>query len=517
MKPTALLLLGALALCAQDKAGVIEGAVVNSVSGVGIEGATVTLASNMSVGSAGNRRYQAVSDSTGSFRITGIAPGDYSPIVQKSGFFLSLAPAVFGGAMVHVHSGEDTPPLRLEMTPPARLRGRVIGIDGKPAAKVDVATGREYADTTKTDDDGAFVFENLEPGPRSLMARVKHVRTYFPATTNPKLAELIAVAPGSDQGGYEIRLQPAARTYRVRGVVLDSAGKPAPKTVVEILPDSDGAAPGGLLSVAAGTTTFSIATHSAGVEAWKEDPAVTNADGVFEFPSVPEGGWVFRFESEELIHAAAAVDVRQDIDGLKIRLEAPFDLRGSVQLSDGSTPPDDPGVIVRLTSFEGLPGQGRQNQKDGTLLFTNVTPGRYNVQATIPSGRYYVAAVMAGTTDVTHQPVPLSAVTPPIRVILKPGATITGIVEKGEGATVLVVPQTLTPGDTGWLKACRPGGSCELAGLPPGSYYASALHSFDFRDLESISQVERLRAIVRDAVSVRVDEGGVASVLLKAP
>jgi hypothetical protein len=252
-----------------------------------------------------------------------------------------------------------------------------------------------------------------------------------------------------------------------------------------------------------------------GVAPENEDPAVTGPDGAFEFPALPERDWIFSVESEDLVHAVAAVDVRQDIDDLKIRLESPVDLTGTVTLSDGSAPPGDTMIVVRLNSVDGAPGAGAVSRK-GVLEFKNVTPGRFRIHTgEMATGGYYVASVMAGTTDVTNQVVALNSASPPIRVILKPGSTISGTVEKGEGASVLLVPQTLAPGDTGWLRECGAGGSFEFAGLPPGDYYAVAIAHVDLRALQALS--EFVRAVVRDATPVRVDEGAVASVQLKPP
>jgi hypothetical protein len=226
---------------------VVAGSVVNSVTGAALDGARVTLAPRSKNGFVeGEASYQAVTDADGSFRINGVKPGEYMPLALKPGFIPPLA-ATFGRP-THIGAGEDPPPLRLELIPPARLRGRVIGTDGKPAAKVQVGLGNQYAKTATTDDDGAFVFNELDPGSYGLMAQMNHVRTYYPATADAALAEPIMVRAGADQSGYEIRLQPAPRTYRVRGVVLDAAGKPAPKTVVQALPASGTETTGGFLS-----------------------------------------------------------------------------------------------------------------------------------------------------------------------------------------------------------------------------------------------------------------------------
>jgi hypothetical protein len=514
MKPAVLLLLGALALCAQDKTAVVEGSIVNSVTGAGIDGATLALSEFKKKGGPGTE-YRAVTDAAGSFRISGVKPGKYLPFAQKPGFIPQLA-AGFNGPL-HISAAEDAPPLRLELTPPARLRGHVFGTDGKPAAKVQVAFANQYAFTATTDEDGAFLFDNLNPGSYGLLARADHVRTYYPATLDPALAEPVIVRAGADQNGYEIRLQPGPRTWRVRGVVLDTAGKPAPKAVVEPLLASGIDAPGQFLSASRGAIGFSIWSRPPGVSPESEDPAVTGPDGAFEFPALPERNWIFRVESEDHVFAVAEVGVRQDIDDLKIRLESAVDLTGTVTLSDGSPPPDDTTILVRLKSVDGTPGGGAQSEK-GTLEFKNVAPGRFRISPDVGgAGRYYVQSLMTGTIDVTSQPVFLNAASPPIRVILKRGSTLSGTVKKGEGAMVLLVPQTLAPGEKGWVRDCGPGGSFEFAGLPPGEYYALAVMSLDLRNLQAWSGLERLRSLVRDATLVRVDESAVASVQLKPP
>jgi hypothetical protein len=508
MKSAALLLFG-LAALAQDNSRILEGTVVNSVTGVGIDGATVTLLKPKNKDLEAT--YSAVTDAAGSFSIAGVEPGIYISVAQKPGFIrpLSFVPSI--------QIDQNPPPLRLELIPPARLRGRVIGTDGKPAAEVRVAIGNQYVNTATTDAEGAFVFDKLDPGSYGLLARANHVRTYYPATVDPASAEPILVRAGADQSGYEIRLQPAPRTYRVRGVVLDAAGKPAPKTVVEPLAASGIYTTGELLAASRGAMGFSISSRSPGVAPESEDTAVTGPDGVFEFPALLERNWIFRVESEEHIFAAAEVSVRQDIDDLEIRLESPVDLTGTVTLSDGSPLPDDTTMLVRLNSVDGTPGAAAKNEK-GTLKFKNVTPGRFRINAgATRTGRFYVAAVMAGTTDVTSQTVSLNAASPPIRVILKPGSTISGTVEKCEGAEVMLVPQNPVPGDTGWLRECGAGGSFEFASLAPGEYYAVAVMSIDLRNLQGFSDLEHLRAVVRDATAVRVDEGAVASVQLKPP
>ena len=57
-------------------------------------------------------------------------------------------------------------------------------------------------------------------------------------------------------------------------------------------------------------------------------------------------------------------------------------------------------------------------------------------------------------------------------------------------------------------------GSFNFTGLPPGEYYAIAVSRFE---VKTMSGLERMREIVRDATTVYLEDGGAASIQLKAP
>src|SRR5579863_4840205 len=100
--------------------GAVEGTVLNSVTGAGIDGASVVLFA------AQSNRYQTTSDAVGHFKITGIAPGNYRTAADKNGF----APPTpdlgfFRGAGLHVGSDGDPVKLELRLTPFNTIAGRV--------------------------------------------------------------------------------------------------------------------------------------------------------------------------------------------------------------------------------------------------------------------------------------------------------------------------------------------------------------------------------------------------------
>jgi hypothetical protein len=505
MKPVAVLLFFGLTALAQDKPGVLEGSVVNSVTGAGLEGVHVTL-----LGSHKDGLKQSDTDSAGNFHISGIAPGDYRVFVQRTGFSSPpLVSSKLSVPSVHVDAGTDPPHLRLALVPPATLRGRVFGTDGKPAANVQVTLDPQFEKKTTTDDYGAFVFENIPPGEHSLTVLHEHVRTYFPATTDPASAEPISVRPGEDQGGYEIRLQTAS-VYRLHGVVLDAAGQPSANSVVQLLPDLPGADERHLMLSFAGSIEIFSLNHSTGVQAVREPSVRSGKDGAFEFPFVREGNWVLRAEAENVDRGAALVSVRKDIDDVRIRLEGPVEILGRTILIDGSPAPANAFINLLLTSTEGTRNAGGSVDKTGSLRIEDVSPGNYRVTALAISAGYYVASIMVGEVDAMRQPALLSDSSPPLRIILKAGGRLSGNVDKGEGSKLLLVPQTLAPGDFARVYPCGAGGNFELAGIPPGDYYAIAVTQFK-------AGIEGLRAIGRDATPVHLEEGVLTQIQLKAP
>jgi protocatechuate 3,4-dioxygenase beta subunit len=173
---------------AQDTA-TVEGVVVNKVTGAGIGDVTVWL------WNSGANSYKAVTNEAGLFQVTGLTPGDYSSRVEKNGYSSSQSGPLDPLAdppKHHISPGGEPVRLRFELIPPAILRGRVIGADGNPAkAAVEIDLQRRV----NTNADGSFAFENLWPGPFTLLAR--------PMTNPARLRDLmtravsVRVEPGS--------------------------------------------------------------------------------------------------------------------------------------------------------------------------------------------------------------------------------------------------------------------------------------------------------------------------------
>ena len=525
MKLASLLALLSAFAIAQNTA-TVEGVVVNKVTGAGIPDVTVRFRASRAV------HYETQTDATGAFRFTGVKPGDYDAGIEKTGYFPVDASAflVFPGDQREYHVAPAGAPLRLrlELNPPAVLKGRVIGADGNPArASVDLGKGR----TVSTDAEGLFTFDKLSPGPYTLLARpitaevaaardgtrTEVVPTYYPSVVDAGLAQRIVVSAGAELTGYEIRLQ-SVPVYRVRGVVLNREGKPAAKAIVSLQPRIPGEGADRPFLVPGGPRpTFSIRTTP--VEILEPvEPFVTRDDGLFEFPSVSSGEWSILAEGEPVgdagqrlsSYGTAAVSLGHgDPDDLKIQLAPSFRLAGIAVLSDGSSPGRDLILGLSLYSDTGRAGSGGVTEPNGTLRL-DVVPGANQILADVLMGNYYADSILIGSTDMTTQRVELTPTSPPVKIVLKVAGSVQGTIEDGAAGTVVLFPQSVT--GVGYYAPSAGEKPFQVPGIPPGNYYAVALDHFDPR---TMGYAVRLRSLIPLASSVKVEQGSAASVKLK--
>jgi len=271
------------------------------------------------------------------------------------------------------------------------------------------------------------------------------------------------VRAGAELTGYEIRLQ-SAEVYRVRGVVLDSEGKPAAKAMAQLHARIAGGTPDAFF-FAGGQGTFSIQNGPFASEPSELEPVVTGEYGVFEFPAVRAGEWSVQAESkpagDEVRHrdifsfGSATFSLgHADRDGITIQLAKPIDLSGDIVVGDGSPLPAGVLVAVSLYSENGRSSAAANTKGDGVLQFESVIPGAHEIRADVMAGNYHTESVLLGSNNITGQSV----------------------------------------------------------GISPGDYYAIALDHFDSR---TMAEGVRLRSLMPMATSVRVEQGSAGSVQLR--
>jgi hypothetical protein len=525
----------ALACAAPAVAGTIEGRVTNSVTGEAIVGAKVRFQDR-------NHAYDTVSGTSGMFRLTGVPDGNYKGAFSKDGFAdsqrsLSIGDVLGGANVAHV-SGDVPAHLDAQLHPWGGLRGRVVDEEGRPAAKVRVQISRSLDNDTTTDERGEFVFQELNPGTYTVVAKpvpstrirdgeqVGTVPVYYPSTTQLADASPIDVRWGSDVAGIEIRLK-TVPVRRVRGVVLDQGGKPvygatvmllgrpaAPRQAIHATVSAPGPPSRGI--------SFALVTTLAVPFGPGPEPELAEVksrdDGSFEFPAVERGDWRLSADTyvdERPRSGVVSVAVGDnDVEGVQIRISGPFHVEVTADWGDTKPPKPSDGApvptayLVRLGPEEGQPvldfdAKGNVTSVNGTF------PGRYRVTRSPLPGGIYAASVMLGGKDVLGQTVDLAPGFGPLQVVVKHDAgSVRGSVENCKGGTVFLIS-----GEVGGMveyrsAMCAPTGLFEFQDVIPGNYYLVAFHRgglLPSQDLMQFIQPLATRVHVDAAASVSVN------------
>jgi hypothetical protein len=471
---------------AQDapSSGAVEGTVVDSATGAGIAGASVVLTAPRSA------RYETTTDAAGHFTITGMSPGSYRASAEKDGF-ASPTPdlRLLLNSGLRVAAGGEPVKVDLKLTPLNTIQGRVLGPDGKPAAGIEVSLYPNIvAEVAVTDEEGRFALHDIRPASYLLIAkppdsakpeeasdgtRTAMVTTYYPSVADRSLVQQIVFPSQGGGRDYEIRMQ-TARVHRVRGIVLDEEGKPLPGAELTMFPIPEGAPEPMGLSMYAGGSLFALAMRRepGGVP---EATAIAGKDGHFEFPAVRSGDWRINVVSDSARQArgtAGARVERSDVEDLRIQVATPFHLNGAIEWK-GEDPATQriPNALLTLMNPDGNEFVRTGFVESGGLLFENILPGRY--QAIVRPG--LSAQIFLGDYEVAGQPFPVTAGGPDLRVVLKTwSGAVRGTVEKGDGATVVLIPQRVEGVTLGQTVVCGTGGSFELSEISPGDYYIAA-------------------------------------------
>jgi 5-hydroxyisourate hydrolase-like protein (transthyretin family) len=484
------LVLAAIAAAWAQEPGAIEGTVTNAAIHAPIAGVRVTI-DKAGVNETLERR--TVTDGSGAYRVEDLPAGNYVATFEAVDHVTVSSPVVqIGGTPVRVNA---------QLWPAAKVLGRVLDDEGRPAAAVPVELygyrgGRPIL--VKTDADGRFVFPSVAAGVYAVAARPQPktkegaalAPTWFPGFTDRTQAERVIVRAGAEVPGIEIRLR-RVPVWTVEGAATDEQNRPLGKVAVKLRPADE----------------------------WQPDQAstVTSADGTFRFTGVRPGEWrLAAVGSGREGYASLAVD-KHDVERLAVRLFPPFEFSGFIEREE----PRDSEGKRKLSGVYLVPeaGEGKQvmafHEQDGVIRFPKVQPGRYTIFPVGYIPGYYVDSVKLGDQEVMARPVDLTNGAIPFRVIYRPNAgRVRGSVENGLAGMVALVPQdeALLDGQFIRTSKCDTAGRFEVGSLKPGEYYAFA---FDRVDRDALSDVSFVRSLRNAAVPVHVEAGKAADVELK--
>jgi hypothetical protein len=486
-------------IASQATGGSVSGFVTNSVTGAGIGDALVIVWTAQQ-----GAVQQAVTDDVGAYHIAGIPDGQYMVEPSKDGFF-------------RADLGRPEPPVRisgearfdLKLMQGASVRGRVLDPEGKPAAAVAMRLGP--FDGQVTDEKGEFAFKEVTPGSYILSATPKPrasakdgekiVTTLYPSAVAEGQAVPIKVE-GADLSGYDIRLQTAS-AHSVRGVVINTDGKPAPHAKVSVFkPASE------RMTTVHGS--WSVMDVPRLVEA--AEPVETGEDGGFAFPQVVDGDWRVQavLPSANGLPGCGATEVRiskRDIDDLEIRLAEPIEIEVSADWGDPPPQNPPPAPVLGILPFDGEKGIPQPGRPQRLQYFA----GRYFIGHGFgQTPGYYLAAVMLGNRDVLGQVVELSGATSLKMIYKTDGGSLRGTVENGMGAMVVLMAEETPASRHGYGAKCDANGGFVIPDIPPGEYTLLA-----FPDPRVLTSPDFPSLLVENGKRFTVEAGASAQVDLK--
>ena len=510
----ALILVVTASVSAQEKAAemaMIEGRVIDSVSGEPVRKANVTLMLN----SGGMARVMAglatqpvpraviraarpaettlVTDANGNFRAT-VTPGTYQARAERNGY-VNLPSALNS---ITVSAGETAKAVTIKLNKHGVITGRVLDEDGEPVARINVqqlkwmqANGRRTLipqGSTSTNDLGEFRIFGISPGRYLVSAqanvggggsvgrsRQTYATIFFPGVADPSAAQAVEITPGATRQGIDLRLQKVA-VVNISGKVSGLAPGTTPErrmgAMVMLVPRNSPLMMGGMMQ------------HAVPV----------SPQGDFEMPNVPAGSYVLTAQTQgpnqDRRIARLNVEVGdRDLAGLSLSLEPSLTLNAQIRAEDSP-------ALVGLTVY--LQGSGPNANSygradaEGKIALANLDKDVYRTSVTgLPAG-YYVKSIQLGSFDAKDSLDLTAGVAGELMITLEKGtAEISGQVigkdqKPATAAQVIILNGRHEMVRTGQTDAQ---GHYSIRELPPGDYRLAATADPDLSDPDTLDRL----------------------------
>lgn len=459
----------------QSQACAIEGRVSNLLSGGPVRKARVLL------GTQGNPKYQAVTDTNGNYTIAGVVPGRYTLWVQRPGYL----PSYYGahapnrpGKTLLLNPGDNRKDINFNLEPPGVITGHIYDQDGEPLSTA-VGVFREIwsaghkqmqmAGGANSDDEGLYRIFGLPAGSYVVATTQSSVRpsspvptrdlypvTFYPSTEDATAALALKLASGAEARDIDLHVRKTVGVT-VSGTLVYITADPATRLT---LSRSDG------FPIAAQNLLF-------------PQPAQFSAKGV------TPGSYILAARSTA-DYARMQVGVGTlDVDGLQLRMVPIPEVAGTLKF-EGDEPPAGTIFACIFTTGEltDPPAQALVD-KEKHIVWKGLTPGKWTLDFTPKLPGLFLKSpheIEIGTE--AHAPIEV--------VISSQGASVQGKVHVStdnpalvEAATVLLLldaekqPRVAASAITG------PDGSYTLSRIPPGKYRLLALEDIETNSWEN--------------------------------
>ena len=491
-----------LALLAQQQPAVVQGMVVDSITGRPLPGVTIQLR-----GLRGATLLVGDTVADGAFTFRSVPPGEYAIEAMRGGYisdFFGQRPDEYYPPVHRIDPGQTLSGIQIALTPGAVIYGRLVNDRGEVVVNATVEAllttyieGQRVlirAQSATTNDLGEYRLFMLPPG----QYRVNVVQTafraesapsdnpiplYFPGTIDPTEVQVIDLQAGEIRGGIDFSSLPT-RMRRITGRIQGSGADPS----LAFLSPRNGAAQ---------------IRHTANVDT-----------GEFEFNNVMPGSYTLSARTVDL-RASVPLDVRNaDVLNARITLTPGYQIPAHVRI-EGHPENDDPEVeklYFLVRSEDPIPGLDPETYSplaNGDFPM-DVLPGDYRLELTQRED-FYVKSMKLGDVDVLNSGLHVTGSTDTRLEILigtNPGS-VEGRVEiptVGRKITVVLVPDAARRGQRALYKAQAVGasGQFHFDNVPPGDY---KLFASQEENGGPWLDPEYLRKYEERATPVRVEEG----------
>jgi len=426
----------------EPKPAVVEGKVVNSVTGELLRKAELTLTTSlmpegfdamakqlgldadvmddMPAAKGPKKTFTATTDAAGKFKFEKVDPGDYYFTAKHAGFMDETykprgKDSVEG--RLHLTAGRELSDVEFRLIPQGAVSGRVVDEDGDPVASAMVTASAysfssghrklQLTDSGTSNDRGEFRLGKLPPGRYYLNAEViaidamggvppppkdgspetGYVATYFPGTTDVQQAEVIDVKPAGDVPGFVIHLQ-KSRVVRVKGTLAGPDGKPLKQAQIMLM---SSAHPGSMRMI-----------------------MVSNPEGKFEMANVPPG--IYMAMTMQMGGASPSMTMQplivpnENLTDVKLGTPPDGKLQGRVVVAgDAKVPLKGLRIMLAANEDAFLMPAGATADESGVFTLTKVATAPYELNVPrVPAGAYLKSVLWNGR-DILGQPLDLSA------------------------------------------------------------------------------------------------------------